>query len=157
MRRLPVLLAALLLGLALPAATLAAECPKTTLGDVEDEVMCPVCGVPLELATEAPQANAERRFIVRQIEACKSKQEIKDALVAQFGDAVLATPKSEGFALTAYLVPVLALLAALAAIALALTRWRRARPAAEAPAPLGPEPDPEDSARLDADMRRSGI
>ena len=36
------------------------DCPKTTLGDIEDEVMCPVCGTPLGLATEAPQAQRER-------------------------------------------------------------------------------------------------
>ena len=39
------------------------QCPKTTLGDVEDEVMCPVCGTPLGLATEAPQAERERALI----------------------------------------------------------------------------------------------
>ena len=33
---------------------------RTTLGDVEDEVMCPVCGTPLALATEAPQAIQQR-------------------------------------------------------------------------------------------------
>jgi formate dehydrogenase maturation protein FdhE len=32
-----------------------ASCPKATLADIEDEVMCPVCGVPLGLA-EAPLA-----------------------------------------------------------------------------------------------------
>ena len=31
--------------------------------------MCPVCGVPLELATEAPQANRERAFILREVAA----------------------------------------------------------------------------------------
>ena len=48
--------------LAPAAAALAADCPQTTLGDVEDEVMCPVCGVPLGLATEAPQAAARARL-----------------------------------------------------------------------------------------------
>ena len=139
--------------LALPGAALAADCPQTTLGDVEDEVMCPQCGVPLELATEAPQANAERRFIEEQIAACRSKDEIKDSLVAQFGDSVLALPDDEGFDLAAYLVPVLALLAAIAAVSFALVRWRRARPAPAA-RPAGQAPPAEDTARLEADMRR---
>ena len=51
-----VLLAAALI--AAPAA--AAQCPQATLGDIEDEVMCPVCGTPLALATEAPQAIQQR-------------------------------------------------------------------------------------------------
>ena len=59
-RRAAAALAATLALLAVAPAALAADCPKTTLGDVEDEVMCPVCGTPLELATEAPQAQRER-------------------------------------------------------------------------------------------------
>ena len=58
---------ALLGGLALPGAALAADCPRTTLGDVEDEVMCPICGTPLGLATDAPQADRERAYIERLI------------------------------------------------------------------------------------------
>jgi cytochrome c-type biogenesis protein CcmH len=63
-RRILVILAAL--AALAPAAAVAAE-PKTTLGDVEDEVMCPVCGTPLSLSTEAPQAQRERALIVRLI------------------------------------------------------------------------------------------
>lgn len=152
-------IAATVLSLAAPGAAFAQDCPQTTLGDVEDEVMCPVCGVPLELATEAPQANAERAFIEEQIAQCKSKEEIKDALVAQFGRSVLSLPEDEGFDLAAYLVPILAFLAASAGIAVALTRWRRARPTGTANTgdPAAGPPDPEDAERLEADMKKSGI
>lgn len=147
--------------LGLPAGA-AAACQKTTLGDVEDEVMCPVCGVPLELATEAPQAERERAFISEQIADCKSKEEIKDALVAQFGESVLATPGDDGFDLAAFLVPALALLVAGGGVGLAAVRWRRARGAAglggeHRSEPAGSAPDPDDAARLEADMRRYGI
>src|SRR3954453_16520676 len=93
----------LMLLLVAPAAS-AAACPKTSLADVEDEVMCPVCGVPLGLATEAPQAQRERRLIQREVTRCKSKQQIKDELVAQFGDRLPALPPDKGFNLVAYLV-----------------------------------------------------
>lgn len=155
MKRLLTLLLAAAALLALPAAALA-QCPKTTLGDVEDEVMCPQCGIPLELATEAPQAQAERRFIEQQVAACKSKEEIKDQLVAQFGPGVLALPEDDGINLAVYLVPILALLVGAAGIALAASRWRRARPAV--PGPTDHERvDPRDAERLDADMKKSGI
>jgi cytochrome c-type biogenesis protein CcmH/NrfF len=140
------------------ALAVAATCPKTTLADVEDEVMCPVCGVPLGLATEAPQANRERAFIQRQAESCKSKQEIKDALVAQFGERVLALPPDKGFNLVAYLVPAAVVLGGIAAITtVALHRRRRSTTslsgngaaAASAPALGG-----EDAARLEADLER---
>ncbi len=78
-----------------PAASLAQDCPKTTLGDIEDEVMCPICGTPLGLASEAPQAQQQRAFIEDQIADCRSKEEIKTALVAQFGEGVLALPGDE--------------------------------------------------------------
>ena len=76
------LVALLLAALALPGVAAAAECPKTSLGDVEDEVMCLQCGVPLSIAEEAPSAKRQRVFIQRQIDRCQSNQQIKDQLVA---------------------------------------------------------------------------
>ena len=43
-----------------------------------------------------PQAQRERFFIERQIADCRSKEEIKNALVAQFGESVLALPGDNG-------------------------------------------------------------
>src|SRR4051794_29608804 len=57
---------------------------RASLPDIEDEVMCPTCGVPLALAF-SPQAERERQFIRDQIDRGRTKQEIKDALVAEFG------------------------------------------------------------------------
>jgi len=138
---------ALWLALAAPAA---AACPQTSLGDLEDEVMCPVCGTSLGLATESPQAQRERAFIQAQIDDCKSKDEIKDALVAEFGDEVLALPDDNGFDLAAYLVPLAILLGAGIAITVGVRRWR-ARPAAAA---NGPVASSRESKRLDDDLAR---
>jgi cytochrome c-type biogenesis protein CcmH len=141
-----VLLAALVAALALPAAA-AAQCPKTTLGDIEDEVMCPVCGTPLSLATEAPQAQRQRELIQRLIADCRSKEQIKAALVAEFGEGVLALPEDEGFDLAAYVVPAIAVLLAAGALGFAVLRWRRQpRPPGSPPAAAGD--------RLDEDMDR---
>jgi cytochrome c-type biogenesis protein CcmH/NrfF len=143
-------LVALLLALLL-APSLAAACPKTTLADVEDEVMCPVCGVPLELATEAPQAQRERAFIQREAESCKSKQQIKNELVAQFGDRVLALPPDKGFDLAAYLVPAALVLVGIGAVTtIAMRRRNRSRTAALATPALARD----DAARLEADLER---
>jgi cytochrome c-type biogenesis protein CcmH len=134
-----------------PAASFAA-CPKTSLADVEDEVMCPVCGVPLGLATEAPQAQRERAFIQREVERCKSKEEIKSELVAQFGDRVLALPPEKGFNLAAYLVPALIVIAGATAIATIALRRRRSPEATAATAT--PALGGDDAARLEADLER---
>ena len=140
-------LAAALAVLALLAPAAAAQCPRTTLGDVEDEVMCPVCGTPLELATEAPQAQRERELVERLVADCRSKEQIKARLVAEFGDEVLALPDDEGFDLAAWAVPGLVLLLAGAGVAVAALRWRRQGRRSEAAASATSE-------RLDADLER---
>jgi cytochrome c-type biogenesis protein CcmH len=125
-------------------ASPAAACPKTSTSDVADEVMCLQCGVPLNVAEDAPSANRERAYIQSLVDRCESKSQIKTALVAQFGDRVLADPKSK----TTWLVPLLAFVAAALAVAYGAFRWRRrSRPAA------APAPAVEDS-RLKADMER---
>jgi cytochrome c-type biogenesis protein CcmH len=147
------LVAALAVALLAPAAAAAQQCPKTTLGEIENEVMCPICGTPLALASEAPQAQRQRAFIERQIADCRSEDEIKRALVAQFGEEVLALPGDEGDDdledVLVYVVPAVGIAAALGGIAFALMRWRGRRQGRGAPAAAG-----ADSSRLDADMER---
>ena len=139
----------LLLAGTVVAGASAAE-PRASLPDIEDEVMCPTCGTALNLAN-SPQAERERVFIRRQIDQGKTKAQIKDALVSEFGSEVLALPDDNGFDLTAYLVPAAAVLLALIALGFGLFRWRR-RPD---PRPI-PEPElsAADSARLDQDLSR---
>jgi cytochrome c-type biogenesis protein CcmH len=148
-------LATLALALALlPAGVATAHpAPQASLPDIEDEVMCIVCGVPLELATESPQASQERAFINRLIAEGKTKDEIKDRLVAQYGENVLAVPGDSGFDLAAWLVPGLGILFAAIAIAVGVTRWRRTKPAT-AGGGSDAEPPAEDSERLDRDLAR---
>jgi cytochrome c-type biogenesis protein CcmH/NrfF len=133
----------------LALAPAAVACPETSLGDLEDEVMCPVCGTSLGLATEAPQAQRERAFIQRLIDQCKSKDEVKAALVAEFGDEVLASPDDDGFEIAAYLIPLAILLGAGAAIAVGVRRWR-GRP----PTPPGALASTSESKRLDDDLAK---
>jgi cytochrome c-type biogenesis protein CcmH len=152
-RRAALLLTVLAIG-GMPAAAVAKDCPQTTLGDIEDEVMCPVCGTPLGLATEAPQAQREREYIQGLIDNCRSKDEIKQALVAQFGEEVLALPGDEGDDdlgdVLVYVVPALGILLAAAGIAFAVLRWRGAGPRRGRAAPTAAA----DSTRVDHDMER---
>ena len=138
----------LLLALLLAPAALAAE-PRTTLPDVEDEVMCVECGTALNVST-SPVADREREFIRRRIAEGKGKPEIKAALVEEYGPKVLAVPEGGGFDVAAWLVPGLLCLLALLGVGVAALRWRGRRD--EEPAADGPELDPEDRRRLDADL-----
>jgi len=151
--RLAALVASALL-LCAPTAAAAAACPRTTLGDVEDEVMCPVCGTSLELATEAPQAQRQRAEIERLIDECHTKDEIKARLVAELGDDVLALPGDRGFDLAAYVVPGLGILLATGAVGGAAVQWRRARRREAGSAGQTEDPSPAAADRLQADLDR---
>jgi cytochrome c-type biogenesis protein CcmH len=149
----PIALIAVLAALIPAAAATAAE-PQASLPDIEDEVMCIVCGVPLELATESPQAIQERDFIRHLIAQGLTKDEIKDKLVAEFGPEVLAIPSDSGFDLAAWLVPGAAILLAGGAIFIGLRRWRRAGATREEEEPPAEPLAEADADRLDADLAR---
>ena len=124
----------------------AAAAGRPTVADLEDEVVCPTCGTTLDMST-APIADRMRAFIRARIAAGDSKQEIKDALVAQFGENVLAEPPKRGFDLLAWLLPIAGLLAAAAVVGYATWRWSR-RPDEDE------QLDPEDERRLDDALAR---
>jgi cytochrome c-type biogenesis protein CcmH len=121
------LLLALLVACAALTAATAAAAQQTTLADIEDEVMCTICGTTLALS-DAPSANRQRAFINDLIAEGKSKEEIKDALVAEYGPEVLAVPDSRGFDLIGgWLLPAIAVLVAAVLVVLAALRWRLQR------------------------------
>jgi cytochrome c-type biogenesis protein CcmH len=112
------------------AAFLVAAAPaqaRVSFNDVEDEVMCVVCGTPLNLS-DSPQADRERAYIRRLIAQGDSKAQIKDKLKAQYGPAVLALPQDSGFDLAAYVVPIALFVVALVLLILFVPRWRRRTP-----------------------------
>jgi cytochrome c-type biogenesis protein CcmH/NrfF len=133
------------------ALAAAAGCPRTSTSDIADEVMCLQCGVPLNVAEDAPSAKRERVFIQQLVDQCRTKAQIKQALVAQFGSHVLADPKDKA----TWLVPALGFGAAVLALAYGAFRWRRSRPkATPSTAPAAPAAPSGDSARLQADLDR---
>jgi cytochrome c-type biogenesis protein CcmH len=150
----PVVLAVMMLASAvLTSPTASAATPRTTVTEIEGEVMCPICGTLLELS-DSPQARRERVFVAKLAAEGKTRAQIKDALVAQYGPAVLALPKGSGFDLSAYLVPIVALLVAIPALAFSVARWRRDGRRAEESETRDPGPGEEDAERLEADLSR---
>ncbi len=127
--------------------------PQTSLSEISSEVMCPVCGTLLELA-ESPQAQREKVFVQRLVDAGRTKGQIKDALVAEYGDAVLALPQGSGFSLSAYLVPIVGFAIAVIALCFGVVKWRRSGERSDREGPASAGLSPEDSERLDADLNR---
>jgi cytochrome c-type biogenesis protein CcmH len=135
-------LAALVLVIGLVGAA-----PKATLPDIEDEVMCVECRTALNVST-APVANQERAFIREKIAQGLTKDQIKKALVEAYGPDVLAEPEARGFDLSAWIVPGVLVACAALGVALVARRWRHTPAAVDA----GPELDPDDARRLDAEL-----
>ena len=145
MKRLFVLvLAALIL---VPVARASERHP--TLAELEGEVMCPVCETTLDQSS-SPAAQQIKRVIASRIAAGDTKTQIKDRLVAEYGNAILAAPPHKGFGLVAWWLPVIGILAAAVAVGVGAWRWARARE----PAPVGPPLDPALERRLDDELRR---
>ena len=99
-----------------------------TLAELEHEVMCPTCHTLLELS-HAPIADRMRAFIRGRIAAGDTKSEIKNELVAEFGQGILAVPPAHGFGLLAWALPVFGLLAAAAVVGVIARQWTRAEDA----------------------------
>ena len=147
---------AVLLMLSLAPGALAAQ-PKASFNDVEDEVMCDTCNVPLNVADSA-RADQERVVIRKLIAQGLTKQQIKDRLVATYGPNILATPQDSGFSLAVWWVPVAVVVALLVLIALLLPRWRRARAPTDAPDDAaGSDLSPTDARRLEQDLARYDV
>jgi cytochrome c-type biogenesis protein CcmH/NrfF len=145
---------AILAAFVLAAPPLAAATPRASLTDIENNVMCVVCNEPLAVA-QSPQADRERDFISALIAKGYTKHQIEQALIAQYGQSVLALPPAHGFNLTVYVLPPAILLLGAAGLAFALPRWRRRTRAATESAPP-PALEPADASRLEEDLARHG-
>jgi cytochrome c-type biogenesis protein CcmH len=145
-RRLVAVVAAL--SLAGAASAYAADPPSAA--ELEAELVCPVCETTLD-QSNAPVAERMKLYIRERIAAGDSEEEIKDALVAEFGAGVLATPPKTGFGLLAWLLPLAALVGGAIVIALLVRAWssRRTTP----PTPERPL-DPELERRVDEELAR---
>lgn len=148
--------------------------PKTTLQEVEKELMCSTCRVPLA-QSDAPQAQQERQTIERLIAEGKTKDQIIDEMVLIYSETVLIDPPEANVRTLRWLVPAIAALLGFSLVAFLVVRWRRSTRASAAEAPGDPAAgwvdapgrrpgDPDgapsdglsdaDRARLDADLDR---
>jgi cytochrome c-type biogenesis protein CcmH len=139
-----IVLAALLL---VPVAQASERHP--TVSELEGEVMCPVCGTTLD-QSNAPAAQQIKRVIAGRIAAGDTKSEIKNRLVAEYGEAILAAPRRKGLGLLAWWLPLVGIVAAAAVVGFGAWRWSRVRDRE----PAGPRLDPALERRLDDELTR---
>jgi cytochrome c-type biogenesis protein CcmH len=139
----------------LAPAIASAAATRPTLAQMQNYFMCTVCHEPLAVA-QSPEAAAERAEITRLINQGDGKQQIINAMVANYGAVVLALPPAHGFNLTVYIVPPALVLIGVAILVFALPRWRRAqqRRAQSAAGQAAEKLEPADALRLEQDLAR---
>jgi len=141
-----------------------AATPRTTLEEVEAELMCVTCRTPLN-QSNAPQALEERDEIERLVAAGKTKQEAIDAMVAIYGDPVLIDPPESGLRVARIAIPGAAAVFGVTLLVVLVRRWRRRSRGDgdedDGPAVTTPDLDSsspgltdDDRRRLDAELER---
>jgi len=130
----------------------AAACanPRASLTSLEGQVMCPICHTTLD-QSQSGAAEQIRQVIRQKIARCETAAQIKQELVADYGQSILAAPPHEGFDLLAWWLPLGGIIAGALAIGYGVWRWSRRDPT-EPPAP-GDRLDPELERRVDDALR----
>jgi cytochrome c-type biogenesis protein CcmH len=121
---------------------------------LETELIAPCCWSQQVSVHASPAADRVRADIRARLEAGQTHQQILDAYVSEYGQAILAEPPARGSNLALYVAPPIAL-AASAALLVALVR-RFARKAGDEPSPAtleGPA-DPRLADELDEELER---
>ncbi len=143
-RRLLLLLAVMLVLVPLASAAQ----PQFTMAEIESQLMCPTCQSRLDLS-HSPAADRIRAFVEKKRLEGWTVQQVKDALVADFGPSVLAAPPASGIGLVAWVAPI-ALVGGGLVVAVAIVfAWRRRRHAGRTQTPA----DIALEARVDAALR----
>jgi cytochrome c-type biogenesis protein CcmH len=93
---------------------------------IASTMKCPVCRSQSVADSDVAAARAIRLEIARRVEAGDGDDEIRDAIAATYGEDVQLTPSASGFAGLVWILPVVAVVLALAGLGAAFARWRRA-------------------------------
>ena len=80
--------------------------------NLEQMLVAPCCFRQPVVTHLSGAATAAKINIRRLLDEGKSEEEIIDEYVAEYGERILAAPRTEGFGITAYLLPIVALLLA---------------------------------------------
>lgn len=116
------ILVALLVAVSFPMGAHAAE-PKTSLEEVNNAIMSPACPGKILAACPSAEGAQLRELVRRKVEAGETLEQIVQYFVDVYGPEVLPAPPPEGFNLTAWLMPFMALFAGLGVVLVLVKAW----------------------------------
>jgi cytochrome c-type biogenesis protein CcmH len=115
-----------------PPATRAVS--EETVHEVASQLRCVVCQ-NLSVADSPSEMAGQMRVIVRErLAAGDSPEQVRRYFVERYGEWILLSPRTSGFTLLVWILPIVGVVVGLAIAALLLRRWTRRR--AMAPAPM---------------------
>jgi cytochrome c-type biogenesis protein CcmH len=88
-------------------------------------IACPTCDGESSAESNAPAAQEVRREIARRIAEGRSDDQIRAYFASQQGDQILLTPPSSGLGAVVWILPVVAVAAAVVGLVVAFRRWQR--------------------------------
>ena len=155
MIRVALLTAAAAFALAVAAPASASE-QHPTESELETMLACPSCHVPLD-ESDSPVAQQMKAFIRKRIAEGATRSQIVDELVGppnNLGDAILAVPRTHGFDLIAWVLPLGGIAVGAVGVGAGAWRWSRRRASNSLLLADGPSLDPELERRIDEELLR---
>lgn len=152
-RLVALLLAAAFVVPPMAAAPAAAARPRPSLTGLYNEFMCVACHESLAVA-QSPESFSERQYIRDLIAKGESAAQIKQAMIAAYGPAVLAVPPASGFDLVVYVLPAVLVGLGVITLVILLPRWRRRTRTDGETSPSAPALPTADARRLEEDLSR---
>jgi cytochrome c-type biogenesis protein CcmH len=111
---------------ALLVAAFGSRGPSTSLEQVDaigQTIRCPVCNGESVAQSDADISKQIRTDIAQRLQEGQSADEIRAYYAAKYGDSILVTPQSNGLVALVWIIPVAALVLAIAGLVFAFRRW----------------------------------
>jgi cytochrome c-type biogenesis protein CcmH len=132
-----------------PAAAACAQ-PKTSLSYLEGQIMCPTCHTTLD-QSDSQAAERIKVQIQQHIDRCETADQIRTALVANYGARILASPTHKGLDLLAWWLPLVGVVGGAGVLAFGVWRWSKRE---DEPDDRGGPLDAGDEQRIDELLAR---
>lgn len=152
------ILTSFLIAMTLAAAPQDPQALEQEAKRIEAMLIAPCCWNQQVSLHQSAAAEEIKVNIRRLLAENKTRQQILDVYVAEYGDRILAEPPAKGFSASLYVLPWVFLAGSIGLVFVVVRRWRRPGPAAETPAESGAwrdaraESDAE-SEQLDEELR----
>lgn len=91
---------------------------------ITESIRCPTCRSQSVADSDAPAAEAIREETLRRVQEGQTDEQIRDYLVGRYQEDILLEPPRRGVGTVVWVLPLLAVAAAVAALTIAFRRWK---------------------------------